>query len=579
MRLSHRLLLQTLAIVAVLVAFVVIIIDSRLHKRIIDETVLELAREARLIVIEWKPGDDPDALADRAGAATSHRVTLISSNGTVVGDTDFDGPALLRLENHSLRPEVVAAARGEVGFSLRLSPSTGEEQLYVAIAAPLGIARVSVTTRAVEEIFGAAKRDVLLAGFVSLLLATALAIVFSRTVSRPIVELRDVARALASGDLAARPALAAPGEVGDLADALHRLAEQLGSRLVALETEESRLSALVDSLNEGVVAIAPDQRVVEISAPAREMLDTHYPVPFPLDFLPREQALRGAIAAALAGESTGPIEIALTKRTLSLNARPLKQGGAVVALFDLTPSRQLETIRRDFVANVSHELRTPLTVIGGFAETLTDPQLPPGKVAEFAATVLSHARRMQSLVDDLLDLSRIESGGWTPKPETVSLSEIFGEAASASTDAAAAKGIRIASRVAPGAETVWGDRMAIAQMILNLVQNAIRHTAAGGIEMGGTRLNGGVELTVSDTGSGISAEHLPRIFERFYRVDTGRSRESGGTGLGLAIVKHLAEAHGGRATAESAVGRGTTIRIFLPDGPFGAPTHRDSSFT
>ena len=565
MKLAERLLLQTLAIVAILVASVVLVIDNRLHKRIVDETVLALSREAKLLVIEWKPGVNADSLADLAGAATGHRVTLIAPDGTVIGDTDFDTPALQRLENHSGRPEVIAAKRKGVGSSLRLSPSTGEEQLYVAVAAPMGIARVSVTTSAVETIVGAAKRDVLVAGFLSLLLATALAILFSRAVSRPIVELRDVARSLAAGNLDARPALAAPGEVGDLADALHRLGEQLGSRVIALETEQSRLSALVDSLNEGVIAITPDQRITEISAPARDMLDSRHPVPFPLDFLPREPTLRRAIADALAGTSTGPVEVTLAKRTLSLNARPLKQGGAVVALYDLSPARHLEAVRRDFVANVSHELRTPLTVVGGFAETLTDPELPREKIAEFSATVLTHARRMQRLVDDLLDLSRIESGGWLPKPESVSVAQLQREIISATSAAAQAKGLVVAADIGPGAETVWGDRTAVAQILLNLVENAVRHTSAGQISIGAARVEGGVELSVSDSGSGISAEHLPRIFERFYRVDTGRARETGGTGLGLAIVKHLAEAHGGWARAESVLGQGTVIRIFLPD--------------
>ena len=564
MKLTERLLLQTLGIVAVLVASVVIIIDSRLHQRIVDETTLALSREAKLISLEWRPGLDPDALADRAGEVTGHRFTLITGDGTVVGDTDFDGPALGRLENHSHRPEVVAAKSNGTGSALRVSPSTGEEQLYVAVAAPMGVARVSVTTRDIEQIFGIAKRDVFIAGFVSLLLATLLAVLFSRAVSRPIVELRDVARSLAGGNLSARPALAAPGEVGDLADALHRLGEQLGARLHALEDEQSRLSALVDSLNEGVIAIAQDHQVTEISAPARDMLDIRTPAPFPADFLPRESTMRRAIADALSGSGTEPVEIVIGKRSLSLTARPLKHGGAVVALFDLTPAKHLEAVRRDFVANVSHELRTPLTVVGGFAETLTDPDLPREKVPEFAATVLTHARRMQRLVDDLLDLSRIESGGWAPKPESIAVTPLFGDVVSATSAAAEAKGLKITTNVSPDAETVFADRMAVSQMLLNLVENALRHTTTGGVTIGSAPAAGGVELFVTDTGSGISADHLPRIFERFYRADTGRARESGGTGLGLAIVKHLAEAHGGSAKARSETGRGTEIRIFLP---------------
>lgn len=567
MRLTYRLLLQTLAVVAVMFLSVVVIIDQRLHQQIVAETRLELAHEARLVALEWRPGTNADSLAIVTGAATGHRVTLIAPDGTVVGDTEFQGAALNRLQNHSTRPEVMDARKVGIGSSIRLSPSTGEEQLYVAVPTPMGTARVSITTRAIEDIFDSARRDVFIAGFFSVLLAAIVALLFSRMVSRPIVELRDVARSIAAGDLAARPALAGPGEVGDLADAVHRLGEQMTARMQALEAERARLSALVDSLNEGVIAVDADQRIVQISPAARALLQIQEPAPFPIDFLPRDPALRHAIQDALNGRATGPIEIAFSSRTLSLNAIPLRQGGAVVALFDLGPLRRLEAVRRDFVANVSHELRTPLTVISGFAETLTDPHLPRERSVEFARTILNHSQRMQRLVDDLLDLSRIESGGWSPKPEAVTVTALLRDIMQAPSKWAAEKGIGFATEIEPDARIIWGDRTAVAQIALNLVENAIRHTSAGAVTIGTARVPGGVELFVRDTGSGIPPEHLSRIFERFYRADTGRARDTGGTGLGLAIVKHLAEAHHGRVTASSVPGKGTTMRVFLPDGP------------
>jgi signal transduction histidine kinase len=565
MKLTSRLLLQMLAVIAVMLVSVIVIIDYRLHERIVEESRMELAREARLIALQWNEKTNTDSLAAVAGAATDHRVTLIAPDGTVIGDTDFPGDAVKRLQNHSTRPEVVQARASGIGSSLRLSPSTGEEQLYVAVRVPLGTTRVSVTTRAVEDSFDAARRDVLLAGFLSLLLAAAVAVLFSRVVSRPIVELRDVARSIAAGDLSARPALAAPGEVGDLADAVHRLGEQMSARVLALESERARLSALVDSLNEGVIAIDPEQRIVQISPAARELLGIRAPIPFPLDFLPREPALRRAVADALAGKPTGPVELQLEKKIFSLNAVPLLPGGAVVALFDLGPVRRLEAVRRDFVANVSHELRTPLTVVSGFAETIADPSLPRERAVEFAGTILTHARRMQRLVDDLLDLSRIESGGWSPKPEEIRVKEVLEDITHSAVTTAREKGLQVNIVVAPEASRIWADRTAFAQIALNLLENAIRHTSAGSVTIGSRRAADGAELFVTDTGSGIAEEHLPRIFERFYRVDTGRARETGGTGLGLAIVRHLAEAHGGGVSADSKLGSGTTIAVFFPD--------------
>ena len=568
MKLAHRLLLQSLAIVAVMVVSVVIIIDNQLHSSITDQTTHDLAGEARFLSTQWKPGVDPDSLADEGGVATGHRMTLIDSTGHVIGDSEFDGQALQALENHSTRAEVIAARRNGVGSALRMSPSTGEEQLYVAVKTPRGIARVSVPTRTIEELFSNARRGVLAAGLISFLLAAVLATLFSRSVSRPITDLRDVARSLAAGERKRYPALAAPGEVGDLADAIHRLAEQLEARLSALAAEQSILSALVETLNEGVIAISPGHQVVRINDTGRRVLAIGRAIPFGIDYLPREPTLRNAIHLALSGSPTELEEVVIGDTTLSLTARPLVDGGAVVAMFDLTPIRKLEAVRRDFVANVSHELRTPLTIVGGFAETLQDPDVPPAKRAEFARTIFANTQRMQRIVDELLDLSRIESGHWKPLPQAVRIAELAAEVLGRITAPADAKGVTLDVRVDPGggADVIHADHTALEQILLNLTENALRHTGKGGrITIQTTRVANGIALLVSDTGSGIPPEHLPRIFERFYRADSGRSREAGGTGLGLAIVRHLVEAHGGTVIAESVVGAGTTIRILFPD--------------
>jgi len=548
-----------------MVISVVLIIDNQLYSSIVEQTTHDLAGEARLVATEWRPDVDPDSLADQAGVATGHRITLIDSTGHVVGDSEFDGPALQALENHATRPEVVAARQTGLGSIRRMSPSTGEEQLYVAVKAPRGTARVSVTTRAVEEIFASARSGVLIAGLISFLLAGILAVLFSRSVSRPIVDLSNVARSLAAGERKRHPPLAAPGEVGDLADAVHRLAEQLEARISALAAEQSVLSALVETLNEGVIAISPAHEVVRISETGRRLLSIDRPVPFAVDFLPRDATLRNAIALALSGTATEPEELIMGDTTFSLTARPLVNGGAVVALFDLTPIRKLEAVRRDFVANVSHELRTPLTIIGGFAETLQDPEIPAARRAEFAKTIFSNTQRMQRIVDELLDLSRIETGHWRPRPESIRIADLAAEVFARSAASAKSKSVTLDTSIDRDAETIVADRTALEQILINLVENALRHTGEGGrITIQTLAEADGVSLIVSDTGSGIPPEHLPRIFERFYRADSGRSREAGGTGLGLAIVRHLVEAHGGMVRAESVVGTGTTIRVFFP---------------
>src|SRR6185436_13959818 len=290
----------------------------------------------------------------------------------------------------------------------------------------------------------------------------------------PITDLRDVARSIASGERRRYPALAAPGEVGDLADAIHRLAEQLETRLSALAAEQSIQTAIVETSNEGIVAISSAHEVVRINDTGRRLLSISRPVPFGLDFLPRESTLRRAILLALNGTATEPEEITLGETVLSLTARPLVHGGAVVALFDLTPIRKLEAVRRDFVANVSHELRTPLTIVGGFAETLQDPDIPPERRSEFAQTIFSNTQRMQRIVDELLDLSRIESGHWKPHPQNVRVADVAAEIFNRLAATAKSRGVTL--ELHPEMETIFADRTALEQILFNLVENALRHT-------------------------------------------------------------------------------------------------------
>jgi two-component system phosphate regulon sensor histidine kinase PhoR len=566
MRLTQRLLLGAVLVVGFLTVLIVTVVDGQIRQRLGEDANEFIASEARLARDSWlREPAHPDSLADRIGAALGRRVTLVRPDGVVTGDSEFDGAALEGLQNHATRPEVAEALAGRTGQSRRPSPSTGDEELYVAVpVAGLGVARVSMPTREIDSVVDAARRNVLLGSLLALAAALGIAWVFSRSVSRPVEELRDVARALAAGDLERRPNLRAPGEVGELANALRTLADQLSGRLRALEADETLLLQLTESLNEGVIAVDTARRVVRLNETARRLLGARDALPFPVEQLPREAVLRDALHAAFDGEVTEGAEVVIGGRTVNVTARPLTGGGAVLALFDLTRVRRLEAVRRDFVANVSHELRTPLTIVGGFAETLAAEDVPYDARRQFAERVLSNTRRMQRIVDDLLDLSRIESGGWVPNPRPVELRTLAGDVVAAARDAAEAKGLQVTLEFAPGATVVQADPTALRQVLGNLVDNAVRHTARGSVTLFSRRYDEGVEVGVRDTGVGISAEHLPRIFERFYRVDPGRSREEGGTGLGLAIVKHLVEAHGGRVRAESVVGEGTTIVARFP---------------
>ena len=564
MSLARRLVLGAIVVVSLLVAAVVVIAGGRLRDRLVDEKIDELQRDARMVATDWTPAVDADALAHRAGAAFGYRVTLIDSTGVVRGDADFPPEARRRLENHATRPEVVAARVTGVGHARRTSASAGDEELYVAIRHPLGVVRVAISTASLDNIVRGAQGDVLVAGLIALAGVLALASLFARSISQPIVELRDVARALAAGDLARRPALSAPGEIGDLATALHRMSEQLQGRLDALAADEQLMRAVLESLDEGILAVGDRGTVIRLNERARTLLAVTAAVPFPLAILPRDAVLRDAIGQALAGDPVAATETTILERTVAIAARPLPSAGAVVSVLDQTVVRRLETIRRDFVANVSHELKTPLTAVSGYAETLMDDDIPPPQRRAFVATIRDNALRMQRIVDDLLDLSRIESGGWRPRIGPVELALLAGEVLEGLRRDAEARGLRLEMDVAPEASRLRADPTALRQILSNLLENAIRYTRDGTVTLRASREGEAVQIEVHDTGIGIAAEHLPRIFERFYRVDAGRSRDEGGTGLGLAIVRHLVEAHGGRVEASSLSGLGTTIRVTLP---------------
>jgi two-component system phosphate regulon sensor histidine kinase PhoR len=344
---------------------------------------------------------------------------------------------------------------------------------------------------------------------------------------------------------------------------MHR---QLGDRFEELRREQAETAALVESMVEGVIAADGRGRTVTANGAARRLLGYGLVEELPdLQELFRVKAAREVVEVVLQGQAVQDRELEIDGRAILMNARPLPSGGAVLVIHDLTEIRRLEAVRRDFVANVSHELKTPLTSISGYAETLLADTPDADTTRRFLTTILENARRMQRLVDDLLDLARIEAGRWQPDPEPVPVAETAQEMWNELAERAAARSIQFSTDVESGAEMVFADGDALRQVLTNLLDNSLRYTSRGGHIACRSRLeDGGVAISVTDNGSGIGHEHVERIFERFYRADQSRSREEGGTGLGLAIVKHLVEAHGGRVYAESERGAGTTVTCWFP---------------
>ncbi len=579
MNLTRKLFASYVALVAVSAATLVVAADRSLGQRLRREATVEVTRETALLAgaVDGLRGARLDSLVRRLGRETGRRLTVIDSAGLVIADTDFPADELPTLENHATRPEFKLALRGGTGTDLRHSVSTGRWELKVAMPVRGGAVRVSTPLPQVDAVVSDAQQAVLFGALLALAIGAVLAAVFARTEARPLVRLRDAATAMARGE---RPPIDVRGrdEVGDLARALRTLDDNLAARIGDLERERSETTALIAAMVEGVIGLDARGTVTALNPAARRLLLLGAEAaPPPALELFRQRTAREAVERALQGRATAGLEVELDGQTVLLTSQPLPggRGGAVLVLHDITGLKRLEAVRRDFVANVSHELKTPLTVIRGYAETLSAGDADPAAARGFLAKVLANARRMQQLVDDLLDLSRIESGAWAPKPGRVPLRPLVDDVWAPLKPRADGAGLSLALELGAGADEALADPEALRQVIANVLDNAVRYSPGGGtITVRSSAAAGRLTIEVADPGIGIPGEHLPRIFERFYRVDAARSRELGGTGLGLAIVKHLVEAHGGTVEAASALGAGTTIRIILPERPpAGEPAH------
>ncbi len=569
MSFARRLILGVLLVLVVTVGTLVWIAERSLRRDLQQDIAQALEHEARLVraalpadSLRWQD------LVRRFGQETGHRITVIDRSGRVRADSDFPpGPLPATIENHAARTEFRQALATGTGSAVRHSATVGRDLIYLAVPGGPGVVRVASDLSQVDATVRRAQASVLGAAALALLVGVLAALAAARSFSRPLAEIGGAARAIARGEQPRLPRSGIP-DVDAVAAALRQMHAQLGERFEQLRHEQAESAALVESMVEGVIAADSRGRIVSLNGAARRLLGYAPEAALPpLTELFRARAAREAVAGVLAGQSAHDVVLESDGRSAILNARPLPGGGAVVVLHEQTEIRRLETVRRDFVANVSHELKTPLTSIAGYSETLlTDPP-DPETARRFLGTVLDNTRRMQRLVDDLLDLSRIESGHWQPGPERVDVARAAREAWDGLAGRAASRGVSLAIDVQPSASTVLVDADALRQILTNLLDNSLRYSPDGGrIVCRAVAEAGGVSISVHDDGPGIGEAHLSRIFERFYRADPSRSREEGGTGLGLAIVKHLVEAHGGRVSAESDRGQGTAVTCWFPGG-------------
>ena len=565
---------------------------SSAHDFYIEHTADELEARAGLVREEVAALADAGELADieplvrRMGDASGTRITIIGTGagGVVAGDVVAESDRLPEdMSNHADRPEYKAAVRGEVGRAVRRSATLDEEMMYVAVPLESGgqvraVVRTAMPLTTVNEALNRLYRSIFAGAGVVALVAALLGWFVSRRIAAPMREMRDGAERFAAGDFSRKLLVPTTIEFAAVAEAMNRMAEELDDKLRTLTRERNEREAVLESMVEGVLAVDPDGRLIALNTAAARLLDVgaRDVVGMSIEAAVRNPELQRVVLAVLSGEQ--PVETDLTafvggeERFLQANGSLLHTedgavAGAVVVVNDVTRLRRLEAVRSDFVANVSHELKTPVTSIKGFAETLADGAIDdPDAGRRFLRIIAGQADRLNSIIEDLLALSSLERGaeGRDVALQEARLADVLAVAAEVCAAKADAK--RIAVTVdCPDELYAEINPPLLEQAVVNLLDNAIKYSPEDtGVAVSADQTERETVITVGDQGVGISREHLPRLFERFYRVDKARSRDLGGTGLGLAIVKHIAQVHGGSVSVDSLVGRGSTFRIHLP---------------
>ncbi|ETX06429.1 MAG: hypothetical protein ETSY2_17150 [Candidatus Entotheonella gemina] len=573
------LLILTTAIAGALVARH----TSQAIHQTVRHTLQTQALLLRGLALQVFDASDPQSLSPRLrsqGAAIGTRITLIRPDGKVVADSEED-PS--RLQNHAKRPEIVAARQHHaIGTDIRMSPGLGTSTMYLAQPVQwqgefLGYIRIAMPLTMLRDRMAYVWRTVLIAGSSAAVVGLLVSLLLARRVAHPLQRMTDMAIQLA-GQYAPQPAfMRAKDEIENLTNAFDRMAYNLRDRMETIIQDRSQLLTVLGGMVEGVIAVDEHECVTHMNYAAGTMLriDPDMSIGKHVWEVTRVRAVIETLGSTINAPESISCEVSITQPqelTLQLNASPLWDSrgelvGAVVVLHDVTDIRRLENIRRDFVANVSHELKTPITTIKGFVETLRDGAIDDREHAyRFLDIIANNGDRLHAIIEDLLSLSRLEQAEQTAdlvRQETL-LQHVIEKAVQSCEAKAVSRQVTITTVCDPEHRFSLNASL-IEQAIVNLLDNAINYSKAGStIHIAASRHAGEVTVCVQDEGIGIPQEHLPRLFERFYRVDKARSRERGGTGLGLAIVKHIAQVHGGQVSVTSTLGEGSTFTLRLP---------------
>ena len=559
----------------------------------IEQTRKELEARARVVAVQsYEPlrqanVSAADLLCKKLGALSLTRLTIILPDGRVLGDSSED-PA--RMENHAARAEVAAALGGRLGIDTRFSSTVQEKMMYVAVPVTengkiigsvrtsLSLARIDHTQQqVVYQVLGIALAVAFGAALISLWIA--------RRVSQPLEDMRDGAERFANGEFERRLPIYRSQELAALAQAMNQMAAQLDERIRTVVSQRNEQEAMLTSMIEGVLAIDRGEKILRINQSAAALLNLQSDavVGRRIQEVIRKPDLQNFINQTLHSQKPLETELRLVirgeERFLQAHGAPLRDAasreiGALIVLNDITRLQRLESVRRDFVANVSHELKTPITAIKGSVETLQSGVIDePDSAPRFLEIIARQADRLNAIIEDLLSLSRIEQGEQQSgiHLEPTAVVEVIQGALQACQVKARDKQVQLAWDCSPDL-ICQANAPLLEQALVNLIDNAIKYSNQEGEVQVSARITGNhLAISVRDFGCGIGQEHLPRLFERFYRVDKARSRKQGGTGLGLAIAKHIVQAHGGQIIVDSTPNQGSNFTIQLPSAHANLP--------
>jgi two-component system phosphate regulon sensor histidine kinase PhoR len=559
-------------VVAALLSVLVLVFAFRIvkdyHLNTLAENLTKIAismqADVTSLVMDGQ-SDSLDMKAKNLGAQIETRITVIDSAGIVLADSENDPETM---ENHKARKEITAALAGEVGRALRFSRTVEQEMLYVAIpirndAGVIGVLRVSLYASEINALLISLQQRVILITLVIIAVSLCLAIIFSRNISRPLRRLVEVSGRVARGDFEANIITRNRDEFKELSDSFNHMVSQLRTLVNDLTTEKETLDTILNTIQEGIAVMDKSGKILLYNESFRQIAQTeHISGKFFWELLRSSKI--GSLIENLSAENnvlTDNIELEGKNYLCSVSFLSSSEQ-IVLTLYDITEFMQLSIIKKDFVVNVSHELRTPLTAIKGFVETLEDEGVEKSK--RYLEIIKRHTDRLISIVQDLQQLSELEEIEKL-QLEKVKIAQLMKPILKMFEPQLAGKDIRIVLHVDDVEANA--DPFKLEQVFINLIDNSIKYTERGQITITAEQGEAETKIVIEDTGIGIPAEHLPRIFERFYVVDKSHSRRMGGTGLGLSIVKHIIQAHHGKITMESEVGCGTKVLITLPQGP------------